>query len=45
MLTAPAVSGLQSFPGKLTVHEADLLKAGSFDDVVKVGSLSLGSSM
>ena len=27
---------LQALPGKLTLHEADLLKKGSFDDVMKV---------
>ncbi len=27
----------QALPGKLTLHEADLLKKGSFDEVVKVG--------
>lgn len=27
---------LQALPGKLTLHEADLLKKGSFDEVVKV---------
>ena len=26
----------QALPGKLTLHEADLLKKGSFDEVVKV---------
>lgn len=31
---------LQALPGKLTLHEADLLKDGSFDEVVKV-SLSV----
>ena len=25
----------QALPGKLTLHEADLLKPGSFDEVVK----------
>ena len=29
---------LQALPGKLTLHEADLLKQGSFDEVVKVSS-------
>ena len=31
----------QALPGKLTLHEADLLKKGSFDEVVKVSSASL----
>ena len=31
----------QALPGKLTLHEADLLKKGSFDEVVKVGLASL----
>ena len=31
----------QALPGKLTLHEADLLKKGSFDEVVKVRSASI----
>ena len=31
------ILAMQAPPGKLTLHEADLLQKGSFDDVVKVG--------
>lgn len=37
-ITNVSTPPLQALPGKLTLHEADLLKDGSFDEVVKVSA-------